>query len=67
MAELVNLRQQRKARARAAKEEAAARNRALHGRSKAERQRDSKSAEAVRRHLDAHRLDPVSGPRTDGE
>ena len=50
MAEPVNLRQARKARDRAAREEQAARNRAFHGRSKAERERDA-AAEALRRKL----------------
>ena len=46
----VNLRQARKARDRAAREEQAARNRAAHGRPKAERERDA-AAEALRRKL----------------
>lgn len=48
--EPVNLRQARKRRDRAAREEQAARNRAAHGRSKAERERDA-AAEALRRKL----------------
>jgi hypothetical protein len=57
MAEIVNLRQARKQKARAAKEQAADRNRALQGRSKAERQRDRQAAESARAFLDGHRLD----------
>ncbi|TGV64514.1 DUF4169 family protein, partial [Mesorhizobium sp. M00.F.Ca.ET.158.01.1.1] len=40
MAEIVNLRQFRKQKARADREQAAGQNRALHGRTKAEKQRD---------------------------
>jgi Domain of unknown function (DUF4169) len=52
MAEIVNLRQARKARARAEKEALAAANRAKFGRSKAERE-----AEAAKRDLAEHQLD----------
>jgi hypothetical protein len=54
MAEIVNLRTVRKRRARAEHEEKAARNRALHGRSKAERQRDRATAEKNRTFIDGH-------------
>lgn len=57
MAEVVNLRQARKEKARAAKEQAAERNRALHGRSKAEKQRDRQAADGARTFLDGHRRD----------
>lgn len=50
MAEPINLRQARKARERAAREAAAAVNRAAHGRTRAERERDA-AAEALRRRL----------------
>jgi hypothetical protein len=46
----VNLRQARKARDKAAREAAAAVNRAAHGRTRAERERDA-AAEALRRRL----------------
>jgi hypothetical protein len=49
-AETVNLRQARKARDKAAREAQAALNRAAHGRTKAERERDA-AAEALRRRL----------------
>ena len=50
MAETINLRQARKKRDKAAREAAAAVNRAAHGRTKAERERDA-AAEALRRRL----------------
>ena len=46
----INLRQARKARDRGAREAAAAVNRAAHGRTRAERERDA-AAEALRRRL----------------
>ncbi len=55
MAEIVNLRQARKRKARAGREDEAARNRAAHGRPKAERQLDRKRAEQAQTHLDAHK------------
>ena len=58
MAEVVNLRQFRKARARAEKEAQAEENRTRHGRSKAERLRDEKIAEKERRDLDGKQRDP---------
>ena len=57
MAEIVNLRQARKLKTRAAKEQAAERNRALHGRSKAEKQRDREATESAKTFLDGHRRD----------
>lgn len=54
MAEIVNLRQIRKRKARDDKELAAAQNRALHGRTKAERERDRKAEEKSRTVLDGH-------------
>ena len=57
MAEVVNLRQARKLKARAAREQSAERNRALHGRSKAEKQRDREAAESAKSFLDGHRRD----------
>jgi hypothetical protein len=55
MAEIVNLRQARKAKARAEREEVAARNRAIHGRPKAERELERKKAETAITRLDAHK------------
>ena len=57
MAEIVNLRQARKLKARTAKEQAAEQNRALHGRSKAEKQRDREATESAKIFLDGHRRD----------
>ncbi len=56
MADLVNLRQVRKRKARQDKERTAAENRALHGRSKAERERDRMADDKALRFLDGHRL-----------
>ncbi len=61
MAEIVNLRQARKQKARAAKEQAADENRALHGRTKAEKAARSPGRRRVAKaFLDGHRRD--SGP-----
>ena len=57
-ADLINLRQARKARARAEKEAQAAENRAKFGRTKAERQNKSAADDLEQRRLDAHKLDP---------
>ena len=54
-ADLINLRQARKARARDAKAAEAAENRAKFGRTKAERQTSAASEDLNRRRLDAHR------------
>ncbi len=56
MAEFVNLRQVRKRKAREDKERTAAENRALHGRSKAEREHDGKAADKAASFLDGHRI-----------
>lgn len=55
MAEIVNLRQARKHKARNEKERIAAENRAIHGRSKAERERESLVDRKAATFLDAHR------------
>ena len=57
-AEIVNLRRARKRRDRAAKEEQAARNRRLHGETKALREERHLSAAKAARDLDAHRREP---------
>ncbi|MDH4990542.1 DUF4169 family protein [Aquamicrobium lusatiense] len=64
MGEIVNLRQTRKRKARDDKELAAAQNRALHGRTKAERERDRKAEEKSRVVLDGHFRTPRS-PKQD--
>jgi Domain of unknown function (DUF4169) len=61
MAEIVNLRQARKRKARADKERAAEENRALHGRSKAEKLRDAEAARKSRDFLEGHRRDRPAG------
>jgi len=53
---MVNLRMVRKQKARAAKEQAASENRALHGRSKAEKLRDRTEAEKAETFVEGHRL-----------
>ncbi|GBQ30764.1 hypothetical protein AA12717_3569 [Gluconacetobacter sacchari DSM 12717] len=63
MAEIVNLRQARKRRVRAEQAAVAATNRALHGRTAAERERDRQEAERARRTLDGAHLD--GGPEGD--
>lgn len=59
MAEIINLRQARKARRRAADETRAADNRVLHGRTKAERGRSEQEAAFVERRAEGHRLVPT--------
>jgi hypothetical protein len=64
-ASIINLRARRKARARAEKAARAAQARALHGRSKAERQRDEALAHISRRAIDGARREP--GDDSDGQ
>ena len=61
MADLVNLKAARKARERAAKDEAAAANRARFGRSKGEKARERAEAAKAERTLDQHRRDDTDG------
>ncbi|MDQ2634589.1 MAG: DUF4169 family protein [Pseudomonadota bacterium] len=56
MTNLVNLRMARKRKARDEKEQAASENRALHGRSKAEKLRDRIQAEKAAAFVDGHLL-----------
>ena len=56
MADIINLRQARKHKRRADKEQQAAENRAKHGRTKGEKQREAADADRVRRHLDQSKL-----------
>ena len=58
MSTVVNLRTARKRKARADKEQAAGENRALHGRSKAEKLRGRMQAEKAQRFVEGHRLEP---------
>lgn len=57
MADIVNLRTVRKHKARSDKERAAEQNRMLHGRTKAERERDRQAAEKARTFIEGHRLE----------
>jgi hypothetical protein len=57
MAEIINLKRQRRARDQALAEAKAAENRILHGRTKAQRDHDRQQAELDRRKLDALRQD----------
>lgn len=57
MAEIVNLRLARKRKVRAEGERLAETNRLLHGRTRAERQRDKIEAERTSAKLEAHRRD----------
>ena len=57
MAEIVNLRQARKAKARAGKEADAAANRAKFGRTKAEKQAEAAKAALADKALDGHKRD----------
>jgi hypothetical protein len=57
MGEIINLRQARKARARADKEAKAAENRIAFGRTKAERQKAKAQEELGKRRHEGHRLD----------
>ena len=60
MAEIVNLRRVRKAKARDAEAARAADNRVLHGRTRAEREAGTTARESLSRTLDGARLDPSS-------
>ena len=67
-AEIINLRQARKQRARDEKEARATENRARFGRSKAERQQDERSQERAEKSLDGHlRTPPSDGPSPPAE
>ena len=59
MAEIINLRQARKVRQRQADSALAAANRARHGRTRAERQRDLAEAERLERTVAGARRDPA--------
>jgi hypothetical protein len=61
MAEIVSLRQVRKQKARADKERIAEQNRALHGRSKAEKARDAEVARKSQDFVEGHRRERRAG------
>lgn len=63
MADIVNLRQFKKQKARAERETLADQNRALHGRTKAEKTRDQLTAERAEKFVDGHRRDPEKPDR----
>jgi hypothetical protein len=56
-AEIVNLRRFRKGKVRSEREQRAAENRALHGRTKAERQREAMEKERAQREIEGARRD----------
>lgn len=60
-AEIVNLRKARKVKERAEKERRAAENRIIHGRTKADREREADAKARVRRELDGARREPDLG------
>lgn len=57
MAEIINLRQARKQKARAEAEKTAAQNRIAFGRTKAERKLTEAERDKAARHVDGHKLD----------
>ncbi|AZO37634.1 DUF4169 family protein [Mesorhizobium sp. M2A.F.Ca.ET.037.01.1.1] len=62
MGEVINLRQARKQKARSEKERQASENRALHGRSKAERERDRLTSEKAETFMAGHRREKPDDP-----
>lgn len=60
MAEIVNLRQARKAKLRTEKDIKAAENRHLHGRTKQEKQQSRNEVSKLKQHLDGHRLNSAN-------
>lgn len=62
MTNVANLRMARKRKTRTDKEQAASENRALHGRSKAEKLRDRAQAEKAANFIEGHRLRDRDGP-----
>ncbi|TPI10032.1 DUF4169 family protein [Mesorhizobium sp. B4-1-3] len=62
MGEVVNLRQARKQKARTEKERQASENRALHGRSKTERERDRLTSEKAGKFVAGHRREKPDDP-----
>ena len=67
MAEIVNLRQFKKGKAREQRAAAAEQNRALHGRSKSEKLRDKLQAEKTERLIEGHRREMASDTPTSYE
>ena len=67
MGDIVNLRQARKQKARDEKLSDAEQNRALHGRSKAQKQRDRLIADKSEKFVDGHRREPSPSPDSPGK
>ena len=68
MADIINLRQVRKNKARTEKEQRADSNRTKFGRTKAEKFKQASEADKLKRHLDGHKLDdddPSDTPSND--
>lgn len=65
MAEIINLRSQRKKKARAAADALAAQNRLTFGRSKADKQREELNRTLSEQKLDGHRLSDKDAPHGD--
>jgi hypothetical protein len=63
LADIVNLRQVRKAKARVEKEKTAEANRRLHGMTKAERKKAADERHRLDLHVEAHRRDTDRDPR----
>jgi len=55
MTEVINLHQQRKAKARVEKEKKAAENHIKYGRTKKEKQKDKRTSERAEKHLEGHK------------
>ncbi|TIS55144.1 DUF4169 family protein [Mesorhizobium sp.] len=64
MGDVVNLRQARKQKARVEKERLANQNRALHGRSKADRDHDRLTADKAEKFVTGHRHEKPGDPET---
>ncbi|MBZ9842984.1 DUF4169 family protein [Mesorhizobium sp. CA5] len=62
MGEVINLRQARKHKARTEKERRAGENRALHGRSKTERERDRLTSQKAEKFVAGHRREKSDDP-----
>ena len=58
MTDIINLKQQRKAKARVEKDKTAAENRVKFGQTKAEKQAQKLKAERAERHLQGHKREP---------
>jgi ribosomal protein S2 len=65
MADIINLRQARKSKARSEKETKAAENRRLHGRTKQEKMQARQDAAKLNLHLDGHKLDTSKPSKPD--